>query len=1062
MQMRELVHRERRGSRAGVAPPFERLSGESMRSTSEREETRLAFVGLNTAWPTGRLKGGGLPGSMEPEKRIGEDSELESSEMNNVWMEEAEVRRPGGWKLWEDRTEQRPGPLSLPRAPLIEYTDMTVNALDENEEGGAHIPSPEKDKYRRTHEQLRAVAEAREDQRKLAGGTYKCLEGGSDNFEMKIHRGYTSKVIGIVLQKIKKGKRETVFSSFASMRYEFFKFDQSGRRVRQALPALTNTGFIWEGFGGFALPLPSSDVLVYCERVDRDIHFSGEQCTRVREAPGASQMICSNSKCGLVVWHLSRKCFKKGEGQAFSEKWVEDFALVIFNDKTQELIWTHPHRKLKRSRWERLENSEQFEPYVIDQASKQRVESVIERKCLPEYSFSTPSYAPREGGWEDREPLVRQSMKSQWKFLAGVVFGLHVTPGRRLRPTMEKLKARSKSNYQPDSFEEALLNLLKNSNWSNSLQDLATSLNGFEDDNPCVMRNVDKLLHSLLESLAWADDYKLRDMAHRQELKFVMNYGEGGCVHKKPATEKHRCIQFSLRIPTRSTESLTAEQLEVKLGRVLKCALPEESCEECGTRAVRSCFLSIQQGCDPDFLTVVCDTPTCFSANDLSFLSITFSRSKYRAMSVVHWDVGSKKSSVSRVKGDGEWWWHGVEEGQAPSFKYSSAQVMASRHLQDAAVLMMVRVDDEQDSIAGFQGNAAEENKSGLGEESVQVNGPELLTPKKPSKKQRFSNGGDPSLVNLSPSKADEQVQEETERGQLSSEAADQFQRDTERAKALSSRDVNPLSPAEVLSKGVAFAAWQLGIMCRRPEISFEHNGNCIWTSVCHAMDPTLQGAFLEQAAWELRIKALGTVIAMFEQLSADEVEWLQAVSVKAKQTAPLTKEEIKSKLQSYMEGGQWSGELGDIIPQVVASFTRRALMIIELTYAAKPSLNIVRPGVVFDCGGEVENACPLMLVLQLNHFVPLHIAQCAQETALLKYKQWKISNRVNLGVEASNDGYENFHPPSTSTQRNRSHGHGADQGGGSEDTSSVAAGKRERSSRVEETDSKIGTQVGQ
>ena len=111
----------------------------------------------------------------------------------------------------------------------------------------------------------------------------------------------------------------------------------------------------------------------------------------------------------------------------------------------------------------------------------------------------------------------------------------------------------------------------------------------------------------------------------------------------------------------------------------------------------------------------------------------------------------------------------------------------------------------------------------------------------------------------------------------------------------------------------------------------------------------------------------------------------------------PLTKEEIKSKLQSYMEGGEWSGELGDIIPQMVSSFTRRALMIIQLSYAGKTSLNVVRPGVVFDCGGEEENACPLMLVLQLNHFVPLHIAHCAQETAIEKYKLWKTSENIIL-----------------------------------------------------------------
>ena len=93
----------------------------------------------------------------------------------------------------------------------------------------------------------------------------------------------------------------------------------------------------------------------------------------------------------------------------------------------------------------------------------------------------------------------------------------------------------------------------------------------------------------------------------------------------------------------------------------------------------------------------------------------------------------------------------------------------------------------------------------------------------------------------------------------MSSTGADQFQRDTERAKALS-RDVNPLSLADLLSKGVAFAAWNLGILCRRPEIFIELDGNCIWISVCHAMDPTLRGADLQQAAWELRVKALGTV----------------------------------------------------------------------------------------------------------------------------------------------------------------------------------------------------------
>ena len=225
------IQGEIRVSPASVGAVCEELSEGSSSSSSSSEgkmsdeqgvesKKELSFVGLNTAWPLRRLRGGLPENSGVPEKCIGEGSELESSEMHSVLMEETEVRRPGGWKLWEeDRIQQRPGPLRPPRHPLIEYADMTVNAIDNSEEGGVHISSPEKDKYRRTDAQVKAVAAAHEDQRNVAGGTYRCLEEGSKNFELKICRGYTSKVIGIVLTRIKAGKRVTVLESLAKVQF---------------------------------------------------------------------------------------------------------------------------------------------------------------------------------------------------------------------------------------------------------------------------------------------------------------------------------------------------------------------------------------------------------------------------------------------------------------------------------------------------------------------------------------------------------------------------------------------------------------------------------------------------------------------------------------------------------------------------------------------------------------------------------------------------------------------------------------------------------------------------
>ena len=248
-----------------------------------------------------------------------------------------------------------------------------------------------------------------------------------------------------------------------------------------------------------------------------------------------------------------------------------------------------------------------------------------------------------------------------------------------------------------DSFGDALLNLLQSSGWSNSLEDLATSIGAADDSSSGVVRNVNLLMCKLLETFAFAEDYKLEDYAHRHELKFVMNYGSGGCVHLLPSSVKHRCIQLSLRVSHNSGGAVTAEELNQKLLALLQCRLPEESCERCNIKVSRTGSFTIQEACDPDFLIVACESPLSFSADEFY---INLSNSVYRIVTVVNWDKLKRQASVSREKSDG-WWFHGVDEGQAKSNKYSDAQVKARRHLQDVSVLMGIRVDavgDEGDS----------------------------------------------------------------------------------------------------------------------------------------------------------------------------------------------------------------------------------------------------------------------------------------------------------------------------------------------------------------------------
>ena len=167
-------------------------------------------------------------------------------------------------------------PLQPPRVPTLEYANMTVLAIDE--EDGVRIMSQYKDKYMRAELQLERISDAQSDQRKVAGGVYICLEKEQQGFELVIHKGYKAKTIGIVLRRRKQGKFFSLFESFGDMKYEYFRFSKhtDGLRFRQECPERTPTGYVWTGVGGeIAMPdQPYSDVFVFCERMDRDIHFS--------------------------------------------------------------------------------------------------------------------------------------------------------------------------------------------------------------------------------------------------------------------------------------------------------------------------------------------------------------------------------------------------------------------------------------------------------------------------------------------------------------------------------------------------------------------------------------------------------------------------------------------------------------------------------------------------------------------------------------------------------------------------------------------------------------------
>ena len=353
-------------------------------------------------------------GALHDDENDGGKRRREGDNSFDEFVPVKELKRPRGWSAWEEKTRQRPAPLQPPRIQTLEYCNMSITAAEDEE--GIQVMSQYKDKYMRSEVQLQGISDAQADQRKVAGGVYRCLEREQEGFELVIHKGYMTKTLGIVLRRRRQGKPASVFESFGDMKYEYFKFSKftDGMRWRQECPDRTPTGYIWTGVGG-EMPMPdrpTGDVFIFCERVDRDLHFSEGPCERLTEAPGASQSVCSNASCGLVKWHLARKCFRRvGDGQ-FVELWQDEFALVVYRSGYEKLLWTHPNRRLKKSWWERLENSPQYDAFVPDAGSRKRVHENFPN--LPPWHFDPPSYVPHHQSWSDPEPLERVADDSSW------------------------------------------------------------------------------------------------------------------------------------------------------------------------------------------------------------------------------------------------------------------------------------------------------------------------------------------------------------------------------------------------------------------------------------------------------------------------------------------------------------------------------------------------------------------------------------------------------------------------------------------------------------------------
>ena len=536
----------------------------------------------------------------------------------------------------------------------------------------------------------------------------------------------------------------------------------------------------------------------------------------------------------------------------------------------------------------------------------------------------------------------------------------------------------------PDEFLKSLLDLLKDAGWSNSIEDLGTALSAPKDNEEGFAKmTTERLLSAIVKKLSQSTDYKVRDMAGRYEInQQIKTSFTGDCSHNFATVESKKA--FALFVDGLQSETLTFGQLQQDIDRMFSPLAGKEGCKQCGQIVVKETTCEPKRFCDPDFLTVVFSKPVCFKGGK----SVTkFGFSSYDLKVILHWNSFLGCASLSREKMDG-WWWHGVDQSQSPDFKYDVDQLASDVHVRDVAAMMMVRsgLQESEELQGSLQNNNGQEKNEKRDLEEWRIAG----------------------------------LQQIVNREQTTVSTDLQYQQDLAKAQAISRMETpNCLGAEDVIRLGREAAA-RLGILCDKPNLPLKNNcfipmdGDCIFSCCCHANDPTLRGEHLKNEAWELRVRAVGTVLEKLKSFTEEQWSILQAI-VSGNDKETLSNEEIMAEIESYMESGKFSCNVGDLLLQFAASFLQQPILVIRIENCCVTNISWIEPVEMF--GGDPQSQrYPVAVVLQLKHYESLLLNDDAKEVAKTKFHQWRISTRV--GVSQGEELDFSFNPPSTSTQR--------------------------------------------
>ena len=208
-----------------------------------------------------------------------------------------------------------------------------------------------------------------------------------------------------------------------------------------------------------------------------------------------------------------------------------------------------------------------------------------------------------------------------------------------------------------------------------------------------------------------------------------------------------------------------------------------------------------------------------------------------------------------------------------------------------------------------------------------------------------------------------------------------------------------------MLRLGQMFMRRAFGLEVSLAPFVVDTDGNCLPNTLHYIANPTKNQQETAEGGTALRKRVISEALNFIRNASPEELESVQVAASGGDLTASLTKEELLEKIGQYGEDGVWAGDLGDIMPQIYASFSNTPVFIIAHSATENCMVGyFLKPAKIFK---QTTLRPPSPVMIYQRHYEPLVIPRgsieawdAIYEGFVMQELQMALGIRVQLSEE--------------------------------------------------------------